>query len=65
MGEEPVAILAQGSCHIDKRITSLPGAEAYDTAVIIVKYGNGRTATIDVCRQVGRRRRSGIAMDWC
>jgi len=27
MGEEPVSILAQGSCHIDKRIETLPGAE--------------------------------------
>ena len=32
MGEEPVEILASGSCHIDKKILALPGPEAYDTA---------------------------------
>lgn len=31
MGTEPESILAYGSCHIDGRIGSLPGAEAYDT----------------------------------
>lgn len=44
-------ILAVGSCHIDKSIKTLPGPEAYDTATIIVEYDNGKTATIDVCRQ--------------
>jgi myo-inositol 2-dehydrogenase / D-chiro-inositol 1-dehydrogenase len=44
-------ILAVGSCHIDRSIEVLPGPEAYDTATIIVEYENGRTATIDVCRQ--------------
>ena len=47
-----MAILAEGSCHVDKRISTLPGAEAFDTAVIVVKYPGGKTATIDVCRQV-------------
>eukprot|EP00612_Vaucheria_litorea_P005146 CAMPEP_0171461340 /NCGR_PEP_ID=MMETSP0945-20130129/5828_1 /TAXON_ID=109269 /ORGANISM="Vaucheria litorea, Strain CCMP2940" /LENGTH=387 /DNA_ID=CAMNT_0011987669 /DNA_START=222 /DNA_END=1385 /DNA_ORIENTATION=+ len=51
MGSEPKRILAVGSCHIDKSIEVLPGAEAYDTATIIVEYENGKTATIDVCRQ--------------
>ncbi|EWM20418.1 oxidoreductase, partial [Nannochloropsis gaditana] len=51
MGTEPESILALGSCHIDERIGSLPGAEAFDTAVVIVKYPGGKTATIDVCRQ--------------
>jgi Oxidoreductase family, C-terminal alpha/beta domain len=44
-------ILAVGSCHIDSAIRTLPGPEAYDTATIVVEYENGRTATIDVCRQ--------------
>jgi myo-inositol 2-dehydrogenase / D-chiro-inositol 1-dehydrogenase len=44
-------ILAVGSCHIDRSIEVLPGPEAYDTATVIVEYENGRTATIDVCRQ--------------
>ena len=52
MGTEPESILAFGSCHIDARIQELPGAEAFDTATIVVKYAGGKTATIDVCRQV-------------
>lgn len=52
MGTEPESILAFGSCHVDPRIQELPGAEAFDTAVIVVKYAGGKTATIDVCRQV-------------
>lgn len=51
MGEEPESILAYGSCHVDKRIMELPGAEAFDTATIMVRYPGGKTATIDVCRQ--------------
>jgi len=51
MGSEPIEILASGSCHIDKQITELEGAEAYDTANIIVRYANGKEAIIDVCRQ--------------
>lgn len=51
MGEEPEEILAIGSTLIDKSINVLPGAEAYDTATIVVKYPGGKTATIDVCRQ--------------
>lgn len=51
MGSEPIEILASGSCHIDTRIEALPGAEAYDTANIIVRYAGGREAIIDVCRQ--------------
>ncbi|KAL1508297.1 hypothetical protein AB1Y20_004409 [Prymnesium parvum] len=51
MDSEPVSILASGSCQIDKSIESLPGPEAYDTANIIMKFANGKEATIDVCRQ--------------
>ena len=51
MASEPVEILASGSCQIDKAIQSLPGAEAYDTAVIFMKFANGKEAQIDVCRQ--------------
>jgi len=51
MGEEPVEILASGSCHIDKKILALPGPEAYDTANVIVRFANGKEAIIDVCRQ--------------
>ena len=51
MGEEPQEIFAVGSCHIDKSIEVLEAPESYDTATIIVKYREGRTAMIDVCRQ--------------
>mmetsp|Transcript_43148 Transcript_43148/g.116543 ORF Transcript_43148/g.116543 Transcript_43148/m.116543 type:complete len:362 (-) Transcript_43148:885-1970(-) len=51
MGEEPEAILAYGACMIDKEIEKLPGAEAYDTASVIIKYPGGKHAFIDVCRQ--------------
>jgi len=51
MGSEPIAILASGSCHINKGIEALDGPEAYDTANVIVKYANGKEAIIDVCRQ--------------
>ena len=51
MGSEPIEILASGSCHIDKKIQTLEGPEAYDTANIIVRYANGKEAIIDVCRQ--------------
>jgi len=51
MGSEPVEILAQGSCNIDKSIEVLPGAEAFDTAVCFIKFANGKEAIIDVCRQ--------------
>lgn len=44
-------ILAQGSCQIDHAIDDLDGAEAFDTAMIMVEFEGGRTAVIDVCRQ--------------
>merc|ERR1712137_1323127 len=37
MGEEPEEILAYGTCNIDPAIKDLPGAEAYDTASIMIK----------------------------
>jgi hypothetical protein len=51
MESEPVEILATGSCQIDQAIAVLPDAEAYDTANIIMRFANGKEATIDVCRQ--------------
>jgi len=51
MGCEPEEILAVGSCNVDESIKVLPGAEAYDTASILLKYEGGKTACIDVCRQ--------------
>lgn len=51
MGEEPQEIFATGSCHIDKSIEVLPAPECFDTATVVVKYKEGRTAMIDVCRQ--------------
>ena len=51
MGSEPVEILAQGSCNIDKSIEVLPGPEAFDTAMCLIKFANGKDAIIDVCRQ--------------
>ena len=51
MGSEPIEIMASGSCHIDKKILTLPGPEAYDTANIIIKFAGGKEAIIDVCRQ--------------
>jgi len=50
-GEDPLEILAVGSCHIDKSIEELPGSEAFDTASCIVRYPGGVTAMVDVCRQ--------------
>jgi len=50
-GEDPIDILAIGSCHIDRSIESLDGSEAFDTASCIVRYPNGVQAMIDVCRQ--------------
>lgn len=44
-------ILASGSCQIDHAIEELEGAEAYDTAAIMVEFEGGKTAVIDVCRQ--------------
>ena len=44
-------ILASGSCQIDHAIDALDGAEAYDTAMVMVEFEGGRTAVIDVCRQ--------------
>jgi myo-inositol 2-dehydrogenase/D-chiro-inositol 1-dehydrogenase len=29
----------------------LPGAEAFDTATVLMKFANGKDAMIDVCRQ--------------
>ena len=51
MDSEPTEILASGLCTIDPTIKVLPGAEAYDTANIIMRFANGREATIDVCRR--------------
>lgn len=51
MGSEPTRILASGSCQIDHAIDELDGAEAFDTAMIMVEFEGGRTAVIDVCRQ--------------
>ena len=50
-GEDPIEILAVGSCHIDKSIEDLPGSEAFDTATCIVRYPGGVSAMVDVCRQ--------------
>lgn len=50
-GEDPIEILSVGSCHIDKSIETLEGSEAFDTAACLVRYPNGVTAQIDVCRQ--------------
>lgn len=52
-GDDPIDILAIGSCHIDKSIEDLPGSEKYDTASCIVRYPNGVQAMVDVCRQSG------------
>ena len=51
VGQDPIEIMATGSCHIDKKIEELEGAEAFDTATCMVKYPGGVTAMIDVCRQ--------------
>jgi len=50
-GADPIEILAVGSCHIDKSIKDLPGSEKYDTASCIIRYPNGVSAMVDVCRQ--------------
>jgi len=50
-GEDPIDILAVGSCHIDKSINELEGSEKFDTASCIVRYPNGVHAMVDVCRQ--------------
>jgi inositol 2-dehydrogenase len=50
-GDDPIDILAIGSCHIDKSIEELEGSEKYDTASCLVRYPNGVQAMIDVCRQ--------------
>jgi myo-inositol 2-dehydrogenase / D-chiro-inositol 1-dehydrogenase len=50
-GQDPIDILAIGSCHIDKTIESFDGSEKYDTASCLVRYPNGVQAMIDVCRQ--------------
>mmetsp|Transcript_6105 Transcript_6105/g.13156 ORF Transcript_6105/g.13156 Transcript_6105/m.13156 type:complete len:283 (-) Transcript_6105:341-1189(-) len=50
-GTDPIEILSIGSCHIDKSIEVLEGAEAFDTASCLVRYPNGVQAHIDVCRQ--------------
>uniref|UniRef100_A0A7S0LHM4 Gfo/Idh/MocA-like oxidoreductase N-terminal domain-containing protein n=1 Tax=Coccolithus braarudii TaxID=221442 RepID=A0A7S0LHM4_9EUKA len=51
MDSEPVEILASGSCTIDEAILELPGPEAFDTAVIVMKFASGKESFIDVCRQ--------------
>jgi myo-inositol 2-dehydrogenase/D-chiro-inositol 1-dehydrogenase len=50
MGSEPTAVLASGSCCVSD-VGSLKGPEAFDTAMIMVRFANGREAVIDVCRQ--------------
>mmetsp|Transcript_10947 Transcript_10947/g.14350 ORF Transcript_10947/g.14350 Transcript_10947/m.14350 type:complete len:443 (-) Transcript_10947:243-1571(-) len=50
-GEDPIEILATGACHIDKSIEVLEGSEKFDTASCMVRYPNGVTAMVDVCRQ--------------
>merc|ERR1712194_928523 len=50
-GDDPIEILAVGSCHIDKSIENLPGSEKFDTASCLVRYPDGVTAMVDVCRQ--------------
>lgn len=50
-GDDPIEILSVGSCHIDKSIENLEGSEKFDTASCLVRYPNGVTAMIDVCRQ--------------
>lgn len=50
-GAEPLSVMAVGSCQIDPAIQDLPGSEKYDTAACLVRYPNGVTAIIDVCRQ--------------
>jgi len=50
-GDDPIDILAIGSCHIDKSIADLKGSEKFDTASCLVRYPNGVQAMIDVCRQ--------------
>jgi len=51
MDSEPVEILASGMCNIDPAIKVLPGAEAFDTANVLMRFANGKEAQIDVCRQ--------------
>lgn len=50
-GEDPIEILAIGSCHIDKSILELEGSEKFDTAACLVRYPGGVQAMVDVCRQ--------------
>ena len=40
-----------GSCQVDPSIAQLPGAEAFDTATVVMRFANGADAMIDVCRQ--------------
>lgn len=49
--DDPIDILAIGSCHIDKSIEGFEGSEKFDTASCLVRYPNGVQAMIDVCRQ--------------
>jgi len=51
VGEDPIELLALGSCHIDKSIEVLEGSEAFDTASCLVRFPGGKSAMIDVCRQ--------------
>lgn len=50
-GDDPIDLLAIGSCHIDKSIAQLDGSEKFDTASCLIRYPNGVQAMIDVCRQ--------------
>jgi myo-inositol 2-dehydrogenase / D-chiro-inositol 1-dehydrogenase len=51
MDSEPVEILASGMCTVSPEIKVLPGAEAFDTAHVLMRFANGKEAVIDVCRQ--------------
>ena len=50
-GACPVDVLATGATKIDENIKNLHGSEKYDTATCLVRFANGITAMIDVCRQ--------------
>jgi len=50
-GACPVDIMATGGTHVDPSIADLPDSERFDTAACVVRFENGMTAVIDVCRQ--------------
>jgi len=51
LGREPLRVFATGGCHVDPNIRHLEGAEAFDTANILVDFEGGVVASIDVCRK--------------